>query len=318
MVSPRALVTGASGFIGSYLVPHLAAEGFEIWASSRRLPKRYPRAVHWIRADITRREETFGLIHCSRPDYVFHLAGFAVPQESLQAPEAAFKLNVGGTIHLLEGLARFARRARAVLMSTSHVYGRSFFVKSRLRENDLKNPLTPYGASKLLMEMSTLEMAGRDGLDIVIARAFNHIGAGQPAGYVFSNFARQIALMEQGRQPKVLKVGELRLVRDFIPIRDAVRAYVFLARHGKRGEIYNVGTGQGIRLSEGLDFLRRRSRVRFKIKQVPDRLRIIDFPVAVGDNTKLRRLGWRSRESVREALGSLLEDWRRKVRRGLV
>lgn len=309
----RALITGAGGFIASHLVPYLHEKGFEIWACYHRHRYRFPFPVRWIRADLTRSPEALGLIRESRPNVVFHLAGQAVPSKSWKEPGRTLELNVAASIFLLEGVVRFSPQARVILVSSAQVYGRTFFEKGRVSESDPTNPVNPYAASKLLMEMAALNFFKEHGVSVVIARAFNQTGAGQKETYVLSDFCRQIAFMERKKRLPVLKVGNVNITRDFIHVRDSVRAYNLLARRGRAGEIYNVGTGKGVRLSEVLDFLAGQSRIRFKVKVLSSRLRRNDPPHAVLDSSKLKGLGWRPQGSIWDALRELLQEWRQKV-----
>lgn len=311
MRKKRALVTGASGFVGGHLTEYVHKKGYEIWASYHTHQKKFPFAVRWVRADLTRFDETLALLEKSRPHLLFHLA--ALTPASWKHPSQTFSLNTGGSIALLEAALRFAPRARIVFISTSHVYGETFFSKRRVRENDLANPLTPYAASKLLMELTALNFVKCHPLQIVVARGFNQVGTGQEKDFVFSDYCRQIALMEKRRRPAVLEVGNSELVRDFIHIEDAVRAYFFLAQKGRPGEIYNVGSGRGMSLKEGVDFLARESRVPFTVRSVASRFRRSDYPHGVSDCSKMQALGWRPERSVREALQELLDEWRAKV-----
>ena len=310
----RALVTGASGFVGRHLVPYLQKKGIKVWASYHKTSFDFSLPIHWLRADLTRSEETLELVRQSRPDFVFHLAGQPVPAESWKDSLHTLKVNAEASVYLMEGVARFAPQARVVLISTSQVYGMTFFDKPRVSEKDLVQPLSPYAGSKALMEMAGLNFARRHQLKLVIARVFNQYGPGQRANFVFSDFCRQIALIEKGKRPPILKVGALSVVRDFIPVRDAVSAYDVLARRGRPGEIYNVSMGKGMRLGSALDFLVRQSRVALKVERLSSKFRSNDFPAMFGDSSKLRRLGWRPGKSTwRENLLELLEDWRQKT-----
>lgn len=311
--SGRVLVTGASGFVGSHLLPYLYEAGYEIWASRHRLCHKHTFPVHWISADLLKPQDCFNLVKKSQPQYLFHLAGLATPKESWRNSTLAVQSNVGASINLLEGVCRYVPGARVVLVSSAHVYGRTFASKSRIRENDLADPVTPYGGSKLLMEIAARNFISRHGLNIVIARGFNQVGRGQNPQFVFSDFCRQVALIEKRRMPSKITVGNINVIRDFIHVRDAVRAYESVARRGKRGEVYNVGSGMGISLKKILEELRKRSRVPFNIVVDPSRYRKDDFPKIVADASKLKQLGWKPKESIWHGLDELLSEWRNRV-----
>lgn len=315
MLKRRALVTGASGFVGRYLVPLLQEKGFEVWASSRRPLRSFSKPVHWRPADLECPDEIFRLIKEARPDVIFHLAGFTIPKESLRKPASVFSVNVRGTIFLLEGVFRYAPRARVLLISSCHVYGSIFSKRGKIRETDLMGPTSPYGASKALMEMVAQNYVKQQGLRVVIARGFNQLGAGQAESYVFSGFCKQIAQIETKKRRPVLEVGNLDLVRDFIHVEDAVRAYLLLADKGRTGTAYNVGSGEGTRLRKALGFLQRQSRTPFRIIPNTVRFRRHDFPSVIADCGRLKRLGWRPRKSVWTGIRELLEEWRGKTPR---
>ena len=312
----RALVTGASGFVGSHLVPLLHENGFEVWATWNRYKRKFDFPVRWIHAGLTESKIALRLVQESRPDYVFHLAGQTSLRFSWSDPGRTLQTNVAATIFLLEGVVRFAPEARVVLASSIQVYGQAFTSGRRASETDHASPLSPYAGSKLLMELAGMNFVTRHNVSAVIARGSNQVGTGQDATYAFSNFCRQIAMMERGKQPPILEVGNIDVVRDFIHIRDAVRAYVLLARRGKKGEIYNVSVGKGVLLKEGIQFLQKETKVRFKIKRLSSRFHPNDLPYAVTDSSKLRKLGWQPEASVWQAIRELLNEWRERVKYG--
>lgn len=310
----RVLVTGATGFIGGHLVPYLYEKGLEIWASFRRRTREFYFPVRWIKADLTRFDEVLDLIRVSRPHYLFHLAAQASPKEAWKNPTQTLQSNVTASIHLLEAVFRFAPQSRVVLVSSAQVYGRTFYGRDCVGEKRLTNPMTPYAGSKLLMEMAGLNFVAHQKLSVVIARAFNQLGLGQNPNYVFSDFCRQIALIEKERAEPVLHVGNVDVVRDFLHVEDAVRAYYLLAQRGKRGEIYNVGSGKGVSLKKAIGFLAKEAHVPFKIKAVSSRFQKNDLSSAIVDVSKLRKLGWCPQRSIWDGLRELLNEWREKIR----
>ena len=309
----RALVTGATGFVGGHLVSYLRQKGFEIWASFHKRKKKFPFRVNWVPADLTRFDQVLHLVEKSRPDYVFHLAAKARPLLSWKGPEITLRTNVSSSIFLLEGMLRFAPKARGLFVSTGQVYGSSFFEKSRLDELETASPMAPYSGSKLLMEIAALNYVKVYGLDIVIARSFNSIGPGQDAGFVFPDFCRQVARIEAGKTEPFIHVRNENIVRDFLHVEDAARAYLLLAKRGKKGNVYNVGWGSGTRLKDILNFLRKESRVPFQIKTVDPTQNKESIPCAVSNPSKLRKLGWKPQRTIWEGLSEVLAEWREKV-----
>jgi GDP-4-dehydro-6-deoxy-D-mannose reductase len=151
------------------------------------------------------------------------------------------------------------------------------------------------------------------GLEVVIARPFNHAGPGQSDTYVLSSLARQVAEVEAGHKPCV-EVGNLNIVRDFTDVRDIVRAYRLLAERGRPGEVYNIGTGRDVSLAAMLEVLRSLARVPIEVRVDPARLRGVDQPRLLADASKLRAAtGWEPACSIERTLGDMLEEWRGKL-----
>jgi GDP-4-dehydro-6-deoxy-D-mannose reductase len=179
-----------------------------------------------------------------------------------------------------------------VFTSSAEVYGRQPPENIPLRETCALNPANPYAASKAAAEMLLLGEAHTFGLDVVIARAFNHIGPGQNERFVVASFAAQLAKIAAGGAPQLF-VGNLDAKRDFLDVRDVVRAYVALARDGAAGEIYNVCSGTARSIRDVLRELIIAAHVPVEVRDDPGRMRPSDVPLFVGDASKLRAAtGW--------------------------
>ncbi len=263
--------------------------------------------------NINDRDAVLSLMRKVKPDVIFHLAAQSIPRFSWAKQEETFQTNVGGTIHLLEAMRRFAPGARFLFPSSIQVYGRTFRSGRAAKESDPLWPEHPYAASKIIAEYACLDFARRFDLDVLIVRAFNHLGTGQPSSLVFSDWCRQIALAEKGEQEPILEVGNLEARRDFLHVEDVVRGYELLMRRGKKGTVYNLCSGKARPLTDYAQFLLKRAGVRMKIKVQKNRLRRDDPPVMKGDPSRLKALGWRPRRSPFEALEELLNEWRRKL-----
>lgn len=309
----RVLITGASGFVGGHLARYLVQKGYEVWGVYHRRQWEYDFPIRRLEADLTHSSDVLSVVKESRPKHIFHLAGQAVPHLAWERPEATRRINVEAALFLFEAVARSSAGARIVVASSSHVYGAAFNEYRKVSETVRPRPATPYGCGKLLMELAALNFVERHGLDIRIVRAFNQVGTGLNSSFVFPEFCRQVVLMERGRQPFVMKVGDICVVRDFVHIRDAVRAYHAVLKRGKRGGIYNLGSGRGTRLEKAVEFLRKKSGIPFRVEREPRRFRKSDFPWIVSDPSRLERLGWRPRESVWTALEEILEEYRSKA-----
>jgi GDP-4-dehydro-6-deoxy-D-mannose reductase len=172
-------------------------------------------------------------------------------------------------------------------------------------------PVSVYGASKAAAEIAALQWYRAYGLDVVVARPFNHTGPGQAPDYVCSALARQVAAIEAGRQPPVLEVGNPDPVRDFGDVRDVAEAYRALLERGRAGEAYNVCTGEGASVAEVIAQLRVHARVPLRVHVDPKRAQGPQVDRLVGDRTRIGRdTGWAPRIPLTDTLRDLLDAWR--------
>jgi GDP-4-dehydro-6-deoxy-D-mannose reductase len=308
------LVTGAAGFAGSHLVDHLLAlEDVDIVAWDRAVTRgqaspdpggRRPRS---FTLDLLDREAVARAVADLRPAIVIHCAGAAQVASAWRETTPALETNVLGTHFLLEGVRRARLDARVVVIGSALVYRAS---ADPLTEDAPLGPSNPYGVSKLMQELVALD-AARDGLPVVAVRPFNHIGPRQQPTFAASSFARQIALAEAGRLAPVLKVGNLDARRDLTDVRDTVRAYRLLARHGRPGLPYNVCSGHAPSMGEVLERLRVLARIPIAVEVDPALLRPSDNPIIVGDARRLREeTGWQPAIPLDRTLRDLLDHWR--------
>lgn len=286
----RALVTGASGFVGGHLVEALKGKGAEILACGGP----HDATAGYRPIDLSDAQSLREALDSFRPTVIFHLAAQTFVPESLRSPAETYEVNVMGTVRLAEAVRAYAGgpRPRVLFTSSAEVYGRREAGEFPLRETLDPRPATPYGASKAAAETVLLAHARGFGLDVVVARAFNHIGPGQNERFVVASLAAQLARVASGQAPHLL-VGNLGAARDFLDVRDVVSAYVALAADGERGEVYNVCSGKAVTIRDVLRELIAIARVPVEVREDPLRFRSTEIPLYVGDPQKLReRTGW--------------------------
>ncbi len=290
----RALVTGAGGFVGCHLAAHLAACGDEVTTSE---------------AEITDPEALEADFSGCRPDAVYHLAAQADVNASFTAAAATLRVNVEGTFNVLDA-ARRAGAGRVVVVSSADVYGRLEPDDLPVDETAPMRPVTPYGASKAAAEMVCVQAGLGRGLDVVRARAFNHLGPGQSDRFVAAALAARIVHNER-TGADVVAVGNLRARRDFTDVRDVVRAYRLLAEHGACGEAYNVCRGTSLSVLELAETLIARARQPMRLAADDELLRPVDVTEVRGDPSKLRAAtGWCPEVKLERTLDDLLDHWR--------
>ncbi len=248
---------------------------------------------------------------------IYHLAAQANPQASVADPRGTWALNLGGALNLLEAVKASGLKPRVVLVGSGVCYGNPAPEHLPVTETCPLRPNNPYAASKAAADLLGIQHFLTHGTDVVMVRPFNHAGPRQSSTYVLSALARQVAEVEAGRKARV-EVGNLDVVRDFTDVRDVVRAYRLLAERGGSGEIYNLGTGQGVKLSDALDTLTVQAHAPIEVYVDPARVRPVDQPLLVADATKLRRAtGWAPRFSIARTLADMLAYWRAAIPRAV-
>ncbi len=296
----RALVTGGDGFVGRYLCAELRERGISTVVAGRSAEFDGVDVV----LELADAAGVRSVVETARADVVFHLAAQAFVPLATADPLGTYETNVLGTARLVEAIRALppANRPRLLLVSSGEVYGVQAPGAFPLGEAVLPHPMTVYAASKLAAEAVVLASAYTFGLRAVVTRAFNHIGPGQSDRFAVAAFAQRLAQIAHG-EGTVLQVGNLTPERDFLDVRDVVRAYVELALHGASGELYNVCSGVPTRISDLLRTLVTVARVAVEIREDPALLRPADVPVLYGDNRKLKdATGWEPRYSLAASL----------------
>ena len=307
-MSDPILVTGAGGFVGSHLVDLLAnqPDPVEGWLRpGGRAAQSSSTRVRWSAVDLLDRRAVSTAIEAIRPAAIYHCGGAAHIGASWEHAGRTVEQNVLGTHHLLEGVRRAGLRCRILIPGSAAVYAPS---ATAIREDDPLQPASPYAVSKLGQEMLARHACADDGLAIILTRSFNHIGPRQAPTFVASGVARQLALIEAGRIPPVLEVGNIEARRDLTDVRDTVRAYRDLLARGRAGVAYNVCSGHAHSIKELIRGLVQRIGMAVEIKVDPARYRPNDAPLVLGDNRRLRdEVGWRPEIPFERTLDDLLQ-----------
>src|SRR5487761_2242298 len=297
----RAFLTGGTGFVGGYLRAHLEAESDAVVVLDDRLDLGDPETADALDSALL----------AAAPDVIYHLAALTHVGRSWDDPAATMRVNVMGTLAVLEAARRLGRRPKVLLISSAEVYGEGGGVP--ITEESALAPVTPYAASKAASEFLGLQAFLGRGLEVVRARPFNHVGPGQGDAFVVSALARRIAEIERSGGGSI-PVGNLAAARDFTDVRDVVRAYRLLAEVGVAGEVYNVCSGDARTIQELFDILISNAEVPIATHDDPELFRPIDVPVLIGDATKLVELcGWKPEIEIDETLAAVLEDWRQRT-----
>jgi len=301
-----ALITGISGFVGTHLASHLSEKSWKVAGYDLRPPRM---ECDFYSGDLHDETALKNAVGKSAPDVIFHLAG-VLKSDSY---EELYNVHVLGTISLLDAIVASGLSPRIVVASSSAVYGPGKGRKHITEKQGLK-PQTHYALSKAAQEMVALRYCHVYQIPVVCARTFNLLGPGLSADMACSAFARQIAIAEKSGKPAVVSTGVLTAKRDFVDVRDAVRAYELISRKGEPGEVYNVCSGGAVTVGECLDVLLKQAKVKVEAVLDPAKVQKNDVPIQVGSAKKLRETtGWSPRIALKKSLIDLLNDWRGRV-----
>lgn len=314
----RALITGISGFAGSFLADYLLARGgVEVWGVAHTGGERLAPAdspINFVRGDLTEPAVAADLLARVSPDLIFHLAAQAFVPASWQDPWATLENNIRAQVNLLQAAAAQSSPARILIVGSNEEYGRVAAAELPISEETPLQPDSPYGVSKITQDYLGLQYFLTRHLKVVRVRPFNHIGPRQDERFVAANFAKQIAEIEVGAREPVLCVGNLEAQRDFTDVRDMVRAYVLALEQGVLGEVYNIGSGTPRTVRSIVDVYLSLVRVPIRVEPDPARTRPSDTPVSYCDAAKFKRqTGWEPQISFEQSLRDTLEYWRERV-----
>lgn len=292
----RVLVTGSNGFVGRWLLEHLASCADEVIELDPQL-------------DITEAEPIRAALLAAEPEAVIHLAAQASVGASWGDGGRTFAVNALGAVHLLDAVGACPRPPRVVMVGSSEVYGILAAGDLPVGEDHPLRPASPYAASKAAAEMVGLQAWLGRGLEVVRVRPFNHTGPGQRPDFVVPSLARQVATAA-GAGDATLRVGNLAVRRDLTDVRDVVRAYRALVVSGQAGEVYNVCRGSSIGIDEVARRLLELAGADMEIVVDPERFRPADLPDLRGDPTRLHdATGWEPEIPFDTTLGDVLAQW---------
>ncbi|MFN7955152.1 MAG: GDP-mannose 4,6-dehydratase [bacterium] len=262
-MAQRVLITGVNGFVGPYLAQALAERGYRVAATHYgRFPAHpvpLPPLDPLVELDVRDGRAVAECIAAARPDAVVHLAGFSEPQKSLAQPVLASEINVIGTLHVLDAIAKVAPSARCVVVGSGDVYGAQPAGEAPFTEDSPLRPGNPYAVTKAAADWLAAGYAVEPHrLDVVRVRPFNHTGPGQQRGLVCPDFAYGIAaLAVAGARTGTLEVGNLDSAKDFSDVRDIARGYVLALERGERGAVYNLASERTVSVRSIFDELAR-------------------------------------------------------------
>ncbi|OOM68780.1 GDP-mannose 4,6-dehydratase [Clostridium sp. BL-8] len=305
----KALITGVNGFVGNYLSKYLIEQGYTVYGTVIEDNVAMENVVI-EKMNLLNKDEVMRTIKSINPDEIYHLAGQSAVGLSWKEPTLTMNVNINGTINLLDGVRDNDINAKMLIIGSSDEYGAIKPEECPISENHLLNPTSPYAISKMAQEEIAKLYVNSYRMNLIMVRAFNHIGPKQSKNFVVSDFASKIAEIEKGAEP-IIRVGNLEAYRDFTDVRDIVRGYFMLMNNGKIGELYNIGSGNAYKIQDILDTLLSLSSTKITVEIDPDKLRPSDVPIIQCDNSKIKtHINWSPIYDIKDTLKDTLDYWR--------
>jgi len=307
----KGLVIGAAGFVGRYLVREMRNNKIETFVTKLPHEKFTEESVNVYDLDILDKDAIVNILYEIQPDYIFHLAAQSSVGVAWKNPLLTVDVNIKGSINLMDAVRELFYKPRVLLIGSGEEYCYIKPEETPISEDNLLRPGNIYAATKACQNMIGSIYAKAYDMDLMMVRAFNHIGPGQAPLFVVSDFCKQVAEIEKGIREPVIMVGNLAAKRDFTDVRDVVKAYVKLIKQGSSGETYNVGSGSAQEIRQILEKVIAMSDVDIKVETDPNKIRPVDVPIIEADITKLNTLtGWKPEISVEQTICETLDYWR--------
>ncbi len=297
----KVLIFGAGGFVGPHLIHEFASNGYEVFAAD--ILEKFDNAeCTFFHNDITVPNDVEILINYVKPDYIINLAAISSVSQSWKNPSLTFKINVLGTINILQSLVSLSlQNTKVLVVGSSEEYVQK---NEPLSVNDELNPNNPYGISKMTQESISKLYEDRYGLKIIKTRSFNHTGVGQKDTFVIPSFCKQVKAIASSNKPGTIYVGNLSAVRDISDVRDIVGCYRYLLENKASGT-YNVGSGEAHSMRELLDYIIKKSGGAIEVATDPSKIRPIDTPYIC---CKKGELDYKFKHSIYDAIDWIIDN----------
>lgn len=316
MNKKKILITGFSGFVARYFVDYLYSLKIEaeIWGVDVRKPsydigQYLPLKIHFRELDMTNIEELKNLFDTFIPDYILHLAAYSSVAYSWKSPAESFMNNSNIFLNLIKKVQEYNPDCRILSVGSSEEYGNVKKENLPIRENESLQPTSPYAVARVSQEMLSKVFAEAFHMDIILTRSFNHIGPGQDERFVVPSFiSRIMEIKEKGLLCGEIETGDVTVVRDFVDVRDVVRAYYLLLLRGKSGEVYNICSGEGVSLERLINLIAEQIGVEVSTRINSEFIRPRDNRVVVGSRFKIEtELGWRPEISLENTIYDMIQ-----------
>ncbi len=314
----KIIITGINGFVAPYFLDLLNSlpDKWTVLGLGRSDAafdrKRFPNLhIEYIKVDLLNREHVGEILKNFRPQYLLHLASFSSVGHSWKYPNDSFVNNTNIFLNLVDQIRLLKISCRVLSIGSSEEYGNVDPSALPLTETSVLLPISPYAVARVSQEMISKIYADGYGMDIIMTRSFNHIGPGQKSVFVVSSFAKQ--LVQIARTPEAEKrvtTGDLSIIRDFVDVRDVVRAYYMLLKLGRKGEVYNICSGKGISLQAIIGKMCALLDIDIRLETDPALIRPNDNKIIIGSSEKINKeLNWYPEIEIDKCLHDIIQWW---------
>ena len=316
------LITGFSGFVSRHFLEYLESMetpvrvfGVDMLGPDFDYTRLKYAGCRFEKIDLLDKNQVDNLLYQFQPDYILHLASYSSVAFSWKDPVTSYRNNTNIFLNLLEQVRNLGMECRVLSVGSSEEYGNVSEADIPLIEERPLDPVSPYGAARVSQEQLSKIYVDGFGLDIVMTRSFNHIGPRQRETFAVASFARQlVAMAKSGMKEGELSAGDVAIVRDFLDVRDVVKAYYLLFERGQKGSVYNVCGGQGVSLSEIIRKLAAIIDIKVNVVKKENLIRPLDNRIIVGSNEKIRReTGWEPQIPLSRSLEDIVSYWQGKL-----
>jgi len=311
----KALITGVTGFIGSYLAEYLLAKGMIIYGTFHRESiediAHLKDKITLSKCDVRNQATVQKIVKKSNPDFIFHLAAQSRPDISWKNPVETMETNVMGTVYVFESVRQLGLDPKILVTGSSAEYGLIGENEPPIKEDHPLLPVSPYGVSKVAQDLLAYQYFKNYGMKMIRVRIFGATGP-RKVGDACSDFAKQIVKIECGKAEPIIRVGNLEVKRDLMDVKDTLEAFWLLMEKGKIGDVYNICSSKVIKIGDILNKFLEISGRSVKIEVDPKKLRPSDEPIVVGDSSKIRKdCGWMPAIPIEKTLEDTLNYWRK-------
>ena len=318
----RLLITGFTGFVSQHFLELLnkLEPGSAVLGIDKNIPdsnfSNYSNlTISFENIDLLNRSATDKILDSFQPEYILHLASVSSVAQSWQTPLDSFVNNTNIFLNLVEQIRINKSKCRILSVGSSEEFGEVTEKELPLTEEHPLKPVSPYAVARVSQEMLSKIYADGFSLDIVMTRSFNHIGPGQRDVFVISSFAKQLVqLAKNNSGANTITTGNLSVIRDFVDVRDVVRAYYLLFKKGRSGEVYNICSGKGIVLKDIISTMSELLGIKVDTIVNPQLIRPNENKKVIGSYQKIKdELGWQPEIEIEKSLADIIQYWQSKT-----